>query len=360
MSVVRPLAGRIVRQEYAAESVSRMHDAVPSAERPGPLEAQPGPLRTMVQEAYAESDAAFYVYRLRRGEDEHIGLVGEVGTGAFADGRVRGHEAVQPARVQGLVEHFSSAVVRSELVALLHRPGPGVLAAVRRTIDATPTLTFTGPDGWEQTVWRVASAAEAVLSDELGGAVHYIADGHHRVAASLAVWERDGRPHDAAVMCVMYPLDGLSLMAFHRRVSGPVRADELLALLTNSFEVRQLGHPEESGSCCGVYVDRRWYDVRHTRDRQAGVAGLDAAILDEHVLAPLLGPDPHASPRLQIAPALGGLEALTRACDEDSGALFTLRPPSLDQLTEVADRGEVMPPKTTYFDPKPYAGVFLR
>ena len=90
------------------------------------------------------------------------------------------------------------------------------------------------------------------------------------------------------------------------------------------------------------------------------MAGLDVAILDDHVLAPLLGVAPTRARGCRSRPPSTGWSALTLACDEDAGALFTLRPPTLDQLTAVADRGEVMPPKTTYFDPKPYAGIFIR
>ena len=360
MSLVRPLVARIVRQEYAAANVSRMLDALPAAERVGALETQLDPLRTVPHGAYAHYEAAFYVYRLRRGDDEHVGVVGEVSPMAFLDGSVRGHEAVQPQRVAGLVEHFGSAAVRSELVALLHRPGPMVGAAVTSAVEGEPVLTFSGPDGWEQTVWRLSDDMTMELSEELGQCVHYIADGHHRVAASLAVWDKAGRPHDAGVMCVMYPLDGLSLTAFHRRVGGPVHAAELLALLEKDCEVREVTALEEVVGCFGVYVDHGWYDLTYARERLPGAAGLDVAILDDLVLTPLLGPHPHASARLEIASARGGVEELVHACDQDAGALFTLRPPTLDQLTEVADRGEVMPPKTTYFDPKPYAGIFLR
>jgi uncharacterized protein (DUF1015 family) len=360
VSVVRPLAARVVRQAYAAEKVSRMLDTLPAAERPGAVEARMGVLRTVSDEAYAPAGTAFYVYRLRRGDAEHVGLVGEVGHEAFLDGRVRGHEAVQPRRVEGLVEHFSSTAVRSELVALLHRPGPRFVTVLGEVAGGDPVVTFTGPDDWEQTVWRVPDDDAAALSDELGRAVHYVADGHHRVAASLTVWETSGRPPDAGVMCVMYPLDGLSLRAFHRRVSGPVRTEQLQGLHAGGVEVREVDSLHDVGGFCGAYVERRWHDLHRTGPRPPGVAGLDVAILDEHVLAPLLGPAPHASPRLEIASALDDVEALTEACDEDAGALFVLGPPSLDQLTEVADRGEVMPPKTTYFDPKPSAGIFLR
>ena len=180
---------------------------------------------------------------------------------------------------------------------------------VDQAVGADPVLTFTGPDDWEQTVWRVPRAAATVLATELGRRVHYIADGHHRVAASLTVWETLGRPHDAGVMCVMYPVDGLRLRAFHRRVAGPVGTDELLALLAAGFVVREVGDAGEVEGFCGVYVDRRWHDVVHQHDRLPGVAGLDVSILDEQVLAPLLGVAPHASPRLEIASALGGVAA---------------------------------------------------
>ena len=155
---------------------------------------------------------------------EHVGLVADVLVEAFVDGRVRGHEEVQPERVAALVDLFSSDAVRSELVALLHRPGPAVgRAAGRDAVDHEPLLRL--------------RRARGLGADASGGcptrrarpwprssarAVHYVADGHHRVAASLEVWQRQGRPADAGVMCVIYPLDGLSLLAFHRRVAGPV------------------------------------------------------------------------------------------------------------------------------------------
>ncbi len=158
-------------------------------------------------------------------------------------------------------------------------------------------------------------------------------------------------------MCVIYPLDGLRLLAFHRRVVGPVDSEELLQLLSKSFDVTDLADGGDARGCFAVYLDGRWYDAAFQGVREVGAAGLDVALLDEHVLRPLLGED---TSRLEISSALTSPEELRRACDEDGGALFALRPPSLTQLTEVADRGEVMPPKTTYFDPKPFAGIFLR
>jgi len=359
MSVVRPFRARVVRQEWAAQNVSQMLDALPAAERVAALDVHRGPPQATDPDAYAESAPALYVYRLQRGDDQHVGVVADVSAEAFVDGQVRGHEAVQPERVDGLVDYFTAAGARSELVALLHRPGPGGTVAVAETLRSDPVARFTGPDGWEQTVWRVPESATKVLSAELSKAVHYIADGHHRVAASLRVWELAGRPSDAGLLCVIYPLDGLRLLAFHRRVAGPVDAPALIAQLADAFDVRDIAHPDDAVGGFALYVDGRWYDASYRGVRPPGVAGLDIAILNDEVLEPLLGVGPRSASRLEIVRFPTETE-LTDACDQDGGALFVLRPPTLDQLTEVADRGEVMPPKTTYFDPKPYAGIFLR
>jgi uncharacterized protein (DUF1015 family) len=357
--VVRPFRARLVRQEFAAQNVSQMLDALPPSERPFALDAHRGSARAIDPDSYDESPAALYVYRLRRGEDQHVGVVGEVQAEAFVDGRVRGHEAVQPDRVESLVDYFSASTARSELVALLHRPGPGVVDAVAETLRGQSLIQFTGPDGWEQTVWRVPGPATEMLAAELSSAVHYIADGHHRVAASLRVWHRAGRPSDTGLLCAIYPLDGLRLLAFHRRVSGPIDASELLALVSAAYEVSDIAQPDDATGCFALYVDGRWYDASYKDERPPGADGLDIAILNEQVLEPLLGLGARAASRLEIVPGRSPQPELTQACDQDGGALFALRPPTLDQLTEVADRGEVMPPKTTYFDPKPSAGIFL-
>ncbi len=360
MPVVRPFRARIVRQECAAQNVSPMFDARHTSEGHSALDARRDSPPSIDLGAYDELAAALFVYRLRRGDDQHVGVVGEVSAEAFVNGRVRGHEAVQPDRVEALVHHFAAAPTRSELVALLHRAGPGVAEAVATTLRSRPVIRFTGPDGLEQTVWRVPRSATRVLSEELSEAVHYIADGHHRVAASLREWQLAGRPSDTGLPCVIYPLEGLRLSAFHRRVAGPVHASRLLELLSDHFDVHGIAHPDDATGCFGLYLDGRWFDASYQGARPPGAAGLDIAVLNDEVLEPLLGVGGQAASRLEIAPALTSLTELTQRCDQDSGALFVLRPPSLDQLMDVADRGEVMPPKTTYFDPKPYAGIFLR
>ncbi|QIX28006.1 DUF1015 domain-containing protein [Nocardioides sp. JQ2195] len=299
-----------------------------------------------------------FVYRLRRGADEHVGVVADVELEGFADGRVRGHEAVDRARVEGLVDHFAAVPRRTELVALLHDGGDEVDRLVAATMDEPPVLDFVGPDGWQQSVWRVPDAAGSLLVEAFGRSVHDIADGHHRVAASLEMWERAGRPAEAALLCIIYPPRGLRLSAFRRRIRGPVDASHLRALLAARWDVTECAPGALPPRSTGVYVGSTWLAARLTADRPSGVAGLDLTLLTHHVFGPLVGGS--ATERIESIPVTTPPEELTSRCDRDGGALFVLAPPTLQQLREVADLGEVMPPKTTYFDPKPYAGVFVR
>ena len=182
--VVRPFEARVVRQEWAAQAVTPMVDA---------LGGRP-PTRVPAT-AYEDSPRAFYVYRMRRGSDDHVGVVADVRLDAFAGGGLRGHESVEPHRVDALVRFYADVPARSEPVALLHDHRPGAGRRVEDICRGGPLLHFPGPDGLEHTVWRVTGDEEtADLVPALGHGVHYIADGHHRAAARLLAWERAGRP----------------------------------------------------------------------------------------------------------------------------------------------------------------------
>jgi uncharacterized protein (DUF1015 family) len=354
MTVVRPFRSRIVREERAADVVTPMFE---SAEATIPDPGQ----RSVDVGAYDELSTAVYVYRQRRGQDSHVGVVCDVQAEAFVNGQVRGHESIQPDRVEALVHHFATSPDRAELVALLHRAGPVFVRTIAETCSTPPTLRFTDHDGLEQTVWRVPEGSPTVaLSQELSNAGHYIADGHHRVAARLALWQLAGKPPEAGLLCVVYPMDGLHVSAFHRRVTGPVDSARLLALLATEFEVRAVAGPAAAPGCLGVYVGRHWFDATFEGVRREGSGGLDIAILHDQVLEPGFGTWADSTSSVEIAAARTSLAELTQRCDEDGGALFTLAPPPIGVLTGLADRGEVMPAKTTYFEPKPYAGIFLR
>lgn len=355
MTAVRLFPARVVRQESARRAVTAMSD---SQDDSG-VDLYGVAVDTA---AYEDSPNALYVYRQSRGDASHTGVVCDVAVQAVADGRMRGHEGVEQLRVDALVWHHTTTDTPPALVMLLHRAGPEFARAVAEAQQSRPILDFAGPGGFQNTVWRLdENPATTRLADELAAAELYIADGHHRAAAALEEWRLAGKPPEAGLLCVVHPIGGLSLSAFHRRVSGPVDPVRLLALLEEEFVVLEVAEPPvPSVGSIGVYVGSRWYDVHLPAARPGGAAGLDVTILQSRVLDRLESAPPGRVRTIDPVPADEPLEELVSRCDIDRGALFTLAPPPPEALIDVADAGEEMPPKTTYFEPKPAAGIFLR
>ena len=355
MSDVRPFPARVVRPETARRTVTAMTD---SQDDSG---VDLYGVRVDLA-AYAECPDALYVYRQTRGDETYLGVVCDVAVQAIADGRVRGHEAVHQLRVDALIWHHARSNGPPALVMILHRAGPEFERALEEAQRSEPLLDFDGPHGYRQTVWRLDDGpATTALAAELGAADLYIADGHHRTAAALEEWRLAGKPPGAGLLCLVHPMDGLGLSAFHRRVSGPIDPDRLLTLIAEELEVREVGGPPEPAvGHLGLYVGSRWYAVHIPASRPPGAAGLDVTILQSRVLDRLDPAPPGRVRTIDDVPSAEPLDQLVARCDVDRGALFTLAPPPPQALFEVADAGEVMPPKTTYFEPKPAAGIFLR
>ena len=387
-NLVRPVHTRLVTRQWAPRVVSPLHDALTEGERRTVLADNPDsylhvtsdPLarpgvpgdemddgvqaralqRLLDQGAYRSlPEPSVFVYLMREGGREHTGVVASVDLAGFADGRVLGHEGVQPARVESLVRHFARVPMRSELVSLFHRADPAVLELTSRAIAQPPALEFTDAWGIEQSVWLPSPEESAAVAEHLSSHRHYIADGHHRVAAALRSRPRDGRRADAAILCALYPQDQVSLHAFHRRVHGPVAVAPLVEALASRFDVARVAGPEVRPGSIGMYAAGRWHLLAPLEPpRATGVAGLDVTLLNETILEPLLGIR-DADPRLDFVPGPEDLEVSVRACDGDGGVLFTLHAPHLDDLVSVAERHEAMSPKTTYVNPKPRSGIFL-
>ncbi len=351
---VRPFAAGVVRQERARRTVTAMSESQD--------DSGVDLYRVAVDPAaYADVPASLFVYRQTRGETSYTGVVADVAVSAIADGQVRGHEAVHRLRVDALIWHHGRTNSPPALVKLLHRAGPAYARVVAAAQEAAPVLDFDGPLGFRQTLWRLPDGPDAAaLASEMSAGRLYIADGHHRAAAAVEEWRSAGQ-HDAGLLCVVYPTDGLTLSAFHRRISGPLDPGALLALFDDGFRVRRVAEPPTPrvGSM-GLYVGSCWYDVDVTGPRPPGAAGLDVSILQTRVIEHLEPAPPGRVRTVDAVPAATSLDDLVARCDLEGGALVTLAPPPADAVLEVADAGEVMPPKATFFEPKPAAGMFLR
>jgi uncharacterized protein (DUF1015 family) len=344
--VVRPFAGWLVRAEAAAEEVGTPSDVAVAA-RVAPRAVRPG--------AYEPMPPSLYVYAHATPYGTHVGIVCAIAPEAFLDGHVRGHESVQPDRVAGLARYLATAPQRVELLSTLHRAGPVERATLARVPELPPVRDITAPDGSRHTVWSIPEGPQTEdLCRELGAATHYIADGHHRVAASLDVWANSGYDSGRGVLCVAYPLEALRLASIDRRVIGPVDSGRVRSLLEETFDVRPLADAEElTTSGIAVNLDRHWYAATWSGGRPPGSRGLDVSLLHEHVLDRL-----PAGTQVELTRA--PIETLVAACAADGGVLFVLPTPSRRAITDIADIGEVVPAKSTFFSPKPGSGIFLR
>jgi uncharacterized protein (DUF1015 family) len=395
MSTLDPFPARIVRAEWAEHVVSPMHDTLSREERAAILAERPyswlhvsrtpddAPESQAVDpETLDEANAAslqrlldaglfeelpepsLYVYRLRSADHVQTGIVGEVPPRAFVDGRVLGHEGVQPERVDALGLHLSRLGARSTLLALMYRADDDIRKIVEAITDGFPLRRFGTAGDLEQTVWRIDDAESVErIRERLHHQPLYITDGHHRAMASVDLWERAGRPEGTGVPAVLFPDVELRMLGFHRRVVGPLPMDpdDLLSWLRERLTVEEgKSQPVERG-VFGLYVGGRWYRLVPGPDPSAvGVESLDVSRLHREVLEPIFGFGEAGDPGLEFVSDAVPLEELTRRVDEDGGAAFTLMPPTFDQFVDVADRHEQMPAKATYFDPKPQSGLFLR
>jgi uncharacterized protein (DUF1015 family) len=314
--------------------------------------------RLLRSDAYGDLwQPAVYIYRICQNGEEHTGIVADLDVSGFVDGRVLGHENTNPDKVHALAQHFEAVPTRSELVAVMHRDDDVVADVVSSAIATVPILTVTDLTGVEQQVWRVSDPDIAVISKRLDQVRHYVADGHHRVAATVERWRDHGSPRGGTVLSVLYPQSQTHLLAFHRLVTGPIDDAQLLDDLRGIGEVAEVAAPTTGHGVFGLHVANRWYTVTpRVESRQPGASGLDVTLLDELILKPLLGTWA-GHERTTYVSELADVEEV--AATHASDALFLLTAPTHDELIEVAERGEVMPPKSTYIEPKPRAGIFL-
>lgn len=340
MEFVGPLRSRLALPQHAAQVAAAL------------VEGWDGQV-AVDETAYAPAEEAAYVYRQRRDGTEHLGLVLEVRRSAVTAGRLRGHETVFPDRVASLAGYLESGHPQTSLISALHDAGPVYRGLLASATGEPPAVEVTTADGGEHALWRVDDAAVGEVAAELAETVLYIADGHHRVAARRLLWGSGTDGVAAGLPVVVFPREGLRLEPFHRVLPGPLpreRLDELHHRLRAAYDVTETGDvPSPERGRVAVRVDGCWLLATSREQPAAGVDGLDAVLLERRVLAPF-GP---------ALPVRAPLRDLARRCDVDGSVLFALAPPALATLVEIADRGEVMPAKTTSFQPKPVSGLLL-
>jgi uncharacterized protein (DUF1015 family) len=320
----------------------------------------------------------YLVYRQQWRTTRQTGVVGCASVADYVSGVIRTHEHTRPDKEHDRIRHVDALAAHDEPVFLLSPRNDGIEAVVEQVTATAPAYDFTSDDGVGHTVWTVHDRDQVAALQAGFAAVPrlYVADGHHRSAAAVAVHRlRVGRlaegmdgGDDAAFLSVVFPADQVRILPYNRvaaDLAGRTRED-LLAALAEHFTVTATTGPvtPDRRHDIGMYLAGQWYLLRARPglvDESDPVGRLDVAVLQHLVLDPLLGiSDPRTDPRIRFVGGIRGTAELVRLVDAGSAAVaFSLHPTSVAELLAVADAGTVMPPKSTWFEPKLRSGQFV-
>jgi uncharacterized protein (DUF1015 family) len=318
-----------------------------------------------------ESEPCLYVYQQQMGSHVQRGLVAGCHVDDYDAGLIKKHEKTRKDKEDDRTRLIDTISADTGPVFLTYRDDAAVTALVNAKTKEKPLHDFTAPDGIRHTVWRIAVGAEWVKAFA-AVPVTYIADGHHR-AASAARVARLRRERNAKhtggedynwFLCVLFPASELKILPYNRIVAdlNGLSPADFLARVKAMFglEKNAPATPSAVGRV-SMYLGGKWYGLRCPVDPKADPVGrLDVSVLQDKLLAPLLGiDDPRTSKRIDFVGGIRGTGELVKRVDAEGGVAFSMFPVTLAQLMDIADAGQIMPPKSTWFEPKLRSGLFI-
>ena len=318
---------------------------------------------------------SYYLYELTWKGRTQTGLVALSWAQDYEKGIIRRHENTREEKERDRIRHVEACRAHTGPVFLAYRQREEIDRAVEQIKQSAPFFDFQSEDGVRHRGFRIS---EKSICDFLERAFDrvpftYIADGHHRAASAVkAALER--RRAGAALqdesqyfLSVLFPHNQLQILPYNRAVKdlNGMEPEEFLSRLEDCFTVTPFGNkavePKEKGTF-GLYVKKGWYRLvwKGRQGITGAVEGLDVSLLQSYVLEPLLGiSDPRRDVRLQFVGGIRGTKELERLVQDNMAAAFSLYPTSMEELLSVADQGLLMPPKSTWFEPKLRSGLFL-
>lgn len=317
-----------------------------------------------------DPEPRFYVYAQRMGSHRQTGIVACASVDAYDRDEIKKHERTRQDKEDDRVRHVDTLSAHDEPVFLTYRAVPGIDRAVEEAKRARPEYDLVTPDGVAHQLWVVPPEAGARI-EALFRAVPalYVADGHHRSAAASRVHAvRKGKPGEhGAFLVVVFPHDQMQILAYNRLVRDARNRSPaaLLEALRKVLEVEPATSPRpERPLELGIFLDGRWWRGRirpGTFDAKDPVASLDCSIVQDQILNAIFGiTDPRTSKDVDFVGGIRGHEELERRVRGEGWSLaLHLFPTRIEQLISVSDAGKLMPPKSTWFEPKLRSGLFV-
>lgn len=324
-----------------------------------------------------DKDPSLYIYRTVQSGHVQTGIWAATSIDDYLNNIVKKHELTRADREAGLIEYLQHTDLDGNPVLITYPPSETINAVIDRVTERNADIQF-GIDGQQHWLWQINDEIQiSVLVKAFGELpASYIADGHHRAAAACIAGiqrrklnlKHRGDEEYNYFMSVYMATDQLRIYGFNRLVKdlGTLTSNEFFTRVNEHFEVSECFEkvvPAEIHQF-GMYIDKKWFLLtarEETYKSRRPVETLDVSILQENVLAPILGiKDPRSDPRIQFSGGLIPVENLMSQVDSGCYKIaFTLFPTSIDELIQVANCGEVMPPKSTWFEPKFLAGLLI-
>ena len=336
-------------------------------------------LKSWISDGTLQKDPAeaYYIYELIMDGRSQTGIVACSSIDDYAEGIIKKHENTREEKELDRIRHVDTTDAQTGPIFLAYRSKEAINRLVAEVTAERPLYDFTAEDGVTHRVWRIAEQKTVCEIEKafLGIPAIYIADGHHRAASAVKVGfkRREENPGYTGkepfnfFLSVLFPDDQLMIMPYNRVVKdlNGLSEEAYLKKAEEAFLVEEIGEeayaPVEKGTF-GMYLNQKWYrlTIKEAYRSKDPVKGLDVSILQDQLLAPVLGiEDPRTDKRIDFIGGIRGLKELEKRCREDMAVAFSMVPTSIEELFSVADAGLLMPPKSTWFEPKLRSGLFI-
>lgn len=325
-----------------------------------------------------DETACYYIYELTMDGRAQTGIAACASIDDYLNQVIKKHENTREEKEIDRITHVDTLDAQTGPIFLAYRSNPQINQTVESKKKDLPLYDFTAADGIGHRVWRVDHAKDLEILEHAFAEIDsiYIADGHHRAASAVKVGLKrrqqnpnyHGKEEFNFFLSVLFPDDQLMIMDYNRAVKdlNSHTKEEFLDLIGHNFKVEKMGEmsykPKEKAEFA-MYLDGIWYRLRAGDALTSitdAVDSLDASLLQNYLLEPILGiKDVRTDKRIDFIGGIRGLEELERRVHEDMEVAFALYPTSIAELFAVADAGKLMPPKSTWFEPKLRSGLFL-
>lgn len=324
-----------------------------------------------------EEKPCYYIYELTMDGRTQTGIAACASVDDYESGVIKKHENTRAEKEEDRIRHVDVCSAQTGPIFLAYRANAQINEQVAAVKRETPLYDFVSEDGIGHRMWKIADDERIRVIEkafeEIG--TIYIADGHHRCASAVKVAlkrrvahpDYNGTEEFNSFLSVLFPDEQLMIMDYNRVVKdlNGYTPEEFLAKLSEAFRVERLGkeaaHPAAKGEIT-MYLEGEWYRLTYEKDMSGAdpVERLDVSVLQKEVLTPLLGiEDPKTDTRIDFVGGIRGLAELERRTMQDCKVAFAMYPTSIRELFDVSDAGLLMPPKSTWFEPKLRSGLLI-